>query len=118
MLHSGSRNVGKTIGETAMDMAKKVAEQGRPPACRIATSRGWTRARRSSTRTWKASRWAQEYASLNRDLMLHLVHKRAREGARPRGAASSAKSTNCHHNYARIEEHFGENVWVTRKGAV
>ena len=26
--------------------------------------------------------------------------------------------TNCHHNYARVEEHFGENVWVTRKGAV
>ena len=26
--------------------------------------------------------------------------------------------TNCHHNYARIEEHFGERVWVTRKGAV
>jgi tRNA-splicing ligase RtcB (3'-phosphate/5'-hydroxy nucleic acid ligase) len=26
--------------------------------------------------------------------------------------------TNCHHNYARIEEHFGERVWITRKGAV
>ena len=28
------------------------------------------------------------------------------------------EATNCHHNYARIEEHFGERVWVTRKGAV
>ena len=25
---------------------------------------------------------------------------------------------NCHHNYATREHHFGENVWVTRKGAV
>ena len=25
---------------------------------------------------------------------------------------------NCHHNYAALENHFGENVWVHRKGAV
>ena len=25
---------------------------------------------------------------------------------------------NCHHNYAAIERHFGEKVYITRKGAV
>ena len=25
---------------------------------------------------------------------------------------------NCHHNYVAIEHHFGENVYVTRKGAI
>ena len=25
---------------------------------------------------------------------------------------------NCHHNYVARENHFGANVWVTRKGAV
>ncbi len=25
---------------------------------------------------------------------------------------------NCHHNYVEREHHFGENVWVTRKGAI
>ena len=25
---------------------------------------------------------------------------------------------NCHHNYAAIENHYGKNVWVHRKGAV
>lgn len=25
---------------------------------------------------------------------------------------------NCHHNYAALENHYGENVWVHRKGAV
>jgi tRNA-splicing ligase RtcB len=25
---------------------------------------------------------------------------------------------NCHHNYVEKEEHYGESVWVTRKGAV
>jgi tRNA-splicing ligase RtcB len=27
-------------------------------------------------------------------------------------------AVNCHHNYVEREEHFGENVFVTRKGAV
>ncbi len=25
---------------------------------------------------------------------------------------------NCHHNYTAQEEHFGETVWLTRKGAI
>lgn len=28
------------------------------------------------------------------------------------------KAVNCHHNYISRENHYGENVWVTRKGAV
>ena len=27
-------------------------------------------------------------------------------------------AVNCHHNYVEREEHFGERVWLTRKGAV
>lgn len=27
-------------------------------------------------------------------------------------------AVNCHHNYVEREEHFGESVWLTRKGAV
>jgi tRNA-splicing ligase RtcB (3'-phosphate/5'-hydroxy nucleic acid ligase) len=65
----------------------------------------------------EALAWAQEYAALNRDLMLELVH-RALEAALGREVRFLGEATNCHHNYARIEEHFGERVWVTRKGAV
>ena len=61
--------------------------------------------------------WAQQYASLNRDLMLHLVHKALAKNL-GREVGFVGEVTNCHHNYARIEEHFGENIWVTRKGAV
>ncbi len=28
------------------------------------------------------------------------------------------EAVNCHHNYASLEEHFGERIWITRKGAV
>jgi len=116
MLHSGSRNVGKTIGEGAMNMAKDIAksidrelphrdlawlDEGTPEFDAYVEGLGW----------------AQEYAALNRDLMLHLVHG-ALEKALGREVKFVGEATNCHHTYARVEEHFGESVWVTRKGAV
>jgi len=116
MLHSGSRNVGKTIGEAAMDIAKDVARRvdRRLPDRDLA----WLD---EGTREFDAYveglAWAQEYAALNRDLMLFLVH-RAMEKALGREVKLVGEVTNCHHNYARVEEHFGEKVWVTRKGAV
>ena len=30
----------------------------------------------------------------------------------------SKEAINCHHNYVSIENHFGENVYITRKGAI
>jgi len=116
MLHSGSRNVGKTIGESAMYMAKKVAEKvdRRLPHRDLA----WLDEGTPEFEAYvEGLGWAQEYASLNRDLMLFLVHK-AMEKALGREVKFVGEVTNCHHNYARVEEHFGENVWVTRKGAV
>ena len=116
MLHSGSRNVGNLIGQSAMRMAKQVAkrvdrslpdrdlawlDEGTPEFDAYVEGLGW----------------AQEYASLNRDLMLHLVHKALAKSVEHE-VAFVGDVTNCHHNYARIEEHFGENIWITRKGAV
>jgi tRNA-splicing ligase RtcB len=116
MLHSGSRNVGKTIGETAMEMAKRHAERidRQLPNRDLA----WLDEGSPQFEAYvEALGWAQEYAALNRDLMLDLVH-RALEKALAREVRFLGEATNCHHNYARIEEHFGERVWVTRKGAV
>jgi tRNA-splicing ligase RtcB len=116
LLHSGSRNVGKTIGETAMEMAKRVAAR----VDRTLPNRdlAWLDEGSPEFEAYvEALTWAQEYAALNRDLMLHLVH-RALEKALGRPVRFMGEATNCHHNYARLEEHFGERVWVTRKGAV
>ncbi|HXS53654.1 MAG TPA: RtcB family protein [Usitatibacter sp.] len=116
LLHSGSRNVGKTIGETAMEMAKRVAER----VDRTLPNRdlAWLDEGSPEFEAYvEALTWAQEYAALNRDLMLHLVHG-ALEKALGRAVRFVGEATNCHHNYARLEEHFGERVWVTRKGAV
>jgi tRNA-splicing ligase RtcB len=116
MLHSGSRNVGKTIGETAMQMARKLAERAdrRLPNRDLA----WLDEGSSEFDAYvEGLGWAQEYASLNRDLMLDLVH-RALERTLGRDVRLVGEVTNCHHNYARLEEHLGGRVWVTRKGAV
>ena len=116
MLHSGSRNVGKTIGEGAMNMAKDVAKS----IDRALPHRdlAWLDEGTPEFDAYvEALHWAQEYAALNRDLMLHLVHG-ALEKALGREVKFVGEATNCHHNYARVEEHFGENVWITRKGAV
>ena len=116
MLHSGSRNVGKTVGETAMHVAKKVAadKDRRLPDRDLA----WLD---EGTREFDAYveglAWCQDYAALNRDLMLHLVHK-ALERALGRPVLFEGEIVNCHHNYARVEEWNNERVWVTRKGAV
>jgi tRNA-splicing ligase RtcB (3'-phosphate/5'-hydroxy nucleic acid ligase) len=31
---------------------------------------------------------------------------------------SQVAAINCHHNYANLEDHFGEQIWVPRKGAI
>jgi tRNA-splicing ligase RtcB len=116
MLHSGSRNVGNNIGLCAMDMAKKVAE--RIDRSLPHRDLAWLDEGTPEFEAYvEGLGWAQEYASLNRDLMLHLVHK-ALAKSLGREVGFVGEVTNCHHNYARVEEHFGERVWVTRKGAV
>ncbi len=116
MLHSGSRGIGNTIGTTAIEMAKNVAARvdRRLPDRDLA----WLDEGTPEFEAYvEGLHWAQEYAALNRDLMLDLVH-RALEKALGRAVRFVGEVTNCHHNYARVEEHFGRRMWVTRKGAV
>ncbi|HEX7606023.1 MAG TPA: RtcB family protein [Usitatibacter sp.] len=116
MLHSGSRGIGNAIGQAAIGMAKEVAE--RIDRALPHRDLAWLDEGTPEFESYvEGLSWSQEYASLNRDLMLQLVHK-ALEKSLGREVKLLGEVTNCHHNYARVEEHFGENVWVTRKGAV
>jgi len=116
MLHSGSRNVGKVFAEVAIDMAKKIAQrEGRVlPDKDLAWLDEGTPEFAMYT---EALTWAQDYAAHNRDLMLHLALNIMQQHFGER-FATVGHATNCHHNYANLEMHFGEKVWVTRKGAV
>jgi tRNA-splicing ligase RtcB len=64
----------------------------------------------------EAMQWAQDYAAENRKAMMDTVLRVLREEVRPFALGDVA--VNCHHNYTTREHHFGEDVLVTRKGAV
>jgi tRNA-splicing ligase RtcB len=116
MLHSGSRNIGKTIGEAAIGMAREAAVKAgiALPDRDLA----WLNEGTPEFHQYvEALQWAQDYAALNRDLMLFRVMRALRESLQ-REIGSTKEAINCHHNYATVEEHFGSKVWITRKGAV
>jgi tRNA-splicing ligase RtcB (3'-phosphate/5'-hydroxy nucleic acid ligase) len=119
MLHSGSRNIGKTIGEAAIGMARDIAIQlDRQLADK---DLAWLDQGTPEFDMYvEGLRWAQDYAAHNRALMLHAVLKVMNEGfaGSAGGVAVLDQAINCHHNYANVEDHFGEQVWITRKGAV
>ena len=62
--------------------------------------------------------WAQDYARTNRQLMTEAVVQATRSTPGIRPFEITGEAVNCHHNYVAREMHFGNEVFVTRKGAV
>lgn len=118
MVHSGSRNIGKEIAEVHMFQAKKLMQHYQvrltdPDLAYLEEGTAQFEA------YWDDLQWAQEYAFMNRDIMMRRV-LRAVSHVLPsvRGVIAPVMEVNCHHNYAEREQHFGHQVIVTRKGAV
>ncbi len=117
MLHSGSRGVGNLIGRYFIELAKKDMEKVSihlPDQDLAYFSEGTEH----FTDYIEAVHWAQEYARVNRELMLAHVIESLRQNKKIPPFMIVDKAVNCHHNYVELENHFGENVYVTRKGAV
>lgn len=110
MLHSGSRNVGKAVADIHIKRAKRLMDiwqirledpdlaylaQGVPEFDEYMADLDW----------------CQQYAYRNREMMLIAVCKAI-------GISYVSEVVNCHHNYVATENHFGQNVFITRKGAV
>ncbi|MBV8761061.1 MAG: RtcB family protein [Deltaproteobacteria bacterium] len=115
MLHSGSRGIGNRIGSYFIELAKHdmmrhvknlpdrdlaYLQEGSPKFADYV----------------EAVDWAQRYAMTNRQLMMDAVIAAAKKELPPFTLGESA--VNCHHNYVAREHHFGEDIFVTRKGAV
>src|SRR5260370_42386738 len=62
--------------------------------------------------------WAQSYARINRELMMDAILEAAMSGRGIPPFTTTDEVVNCHHNYVSHETHFGEKVFITRKGAV
>jgi tRNA-splicing ligase RtcB (3'-phosphate/5'-hydroxy nucleic acid ligase) len=117
MLHSGSRGIGNRIGSYFIELAKKDMRHlvSNLPDRDLAYLEEGSE---HFNEYVEAVGWAQSYARLNRDLMMDAVLEAAGSTPGLRPFTVTDEIINCHHNYVSHETHFGEKVFVTRKGAV
>ena len=116
MLHSGSRGIGNRIGTYFIEQAKKEMEKWfihLPDTDLAYFPLGST----MFDEYFEAVHWAQEYAAFNRRMMMEQATL-ALNDAVGKPFTYGHPAVNCHHNYVQWERHFGENVLLTRKGAV
>lgn len=120
MLHSGSRNIGKTLADVHISKAKGLMKQ-----YFISLPDDDLAFLAQNTEEFKSYiddlRWCQSFAKENRNEMMLRVLKDISfhvfgEFVEPEKLMEFR--VDCHHNYTNMEHHFGLNVWVTRKGAV
>jgi tRNA-splicing ligase RtcB len=115
MLHSGSRNIGKVIADYHINGAKKIMRNYfiDLPDPDLAYLVQHTVEFNNYILDMD---WALRYAFLNRqemmDRIILIISKLLNL------ELYSNLTINCHHNYTALENHFGKNVYVTRKGAL
>lgn len=120
LLHSGSRNIGKSLAEIHIDKARGVMRRyfiDLPDPDLAFLAQG--------TNEFKNYLhdllWAQGFAKANRQEMMLRVLKNVSfqvYGEEKTAEELTVLRVDCHHNYSQMENHFGKNIWVTRKGAV
>jgi tRNA-splicing ligase RtcB len=115
MLHSGSRGIGNAIASYFIALARKDMERWmiQLPDRDLAY---FPEGSEHFADYVEAVHWAQDYAMQNRTSMLELVLAALQRHLPP--FVVTTEAVNCHHNYVAQEHHYGENVWVTRKGAI
>jgi tRNA-splicing ligase RtcB len=115
MLHSGSRGIGNTIGRYFISLAKSDMQNqlGNLPDKDLAY---FTEGAKHFEDYVHAVHWAQEYAMWNRREMMRLIVE-ALQRVLPKFNITK-EAINCHHNYVAIEDHYGTQVYITRKGAI
>ena len=114
-LHSGSRGIGNKIAQRHIKVAQRLCAQQRInlPNRDLAylvedTEEFWAYIRQL--------RWAQHFALLNREEMMDRVVACFQEWVG--SDVGEQERINCHHNFTQREHHFGEDVWLSRKGAI
>jgi len=112
MLHSGSRNIAKTLADIHIGRAKKLRHNHDLPDRDLAVFLAGTPEMADYRRDLY---WAQNYARENREVMLALYKDVMRKTFRK---VKFDEAISCHHNYVAEEVHFDEEVFVTRKGAI
>jgi tRNA-splicing ligase RtcB len=117
MLHSGSRGVGNRMGSYFIEVARADMQKffiNLPDKDLAYLSEGTEH----FDDYVEAVEWAQDFARWNRHLMMEQIVGAVRDSGEVRPFTAELKAINCHHNYVARERHYGQNILVTRKGAV
>lgn len=109
-LHSGSRGIGKQIADIHISNAKALDHDGTYGD--MAVFRGGTQAMKNYMHDLT---WAQNYAMASRATMMHLFRKAV---AYDYPNVKFETPINVHHNYVAVETIDGEDLTITRKGAI
>lgn len=117
MLHSGSRGVGNRIGTYFITLAREDMKThiANLPDRDLAYFKEGTKHFQDYL---EAVTWAQNFAMFNRQLMMNAVIRAVMHSKGIPEFSLTEMAVNCHHNYVTTEEHYGSEVFVTRKGAV
>jgi tRNA-splicing ligase RtcB len=120
VLHSGSRGIGNRLAQRYIKAAKGEAKKlgTKLPDPDLAWLSEGTRLFDDYVADLA---WAQSLARMNRDEMMDRVMMAVAEhvrGDKDQAKALERDRINCHHNFTQKEVHFGEEVWITRKGAI
>ena len=117
LLHSGSRGVGNRFGTFFIELAKNDMRQWmiNLPDQDLAYLPQGTEHFEDYVR---AVHWAQDYALANRELMMRNLIAAVQASGEVPAFEANVEVVSCHHNYVTWEHHYGENVLITRKGAV
>ncbi|MCC6785444.1 MAG: RtcB family protein [Planctomycetes bacterium] len=117
MLHSGSRGVGNRIGTYFIELARR--DMRRHVADLPDKDLAYFEEGAAHFDEYVfAVGWAQDFARTNRELMMAQILRALRGSGRLPPFEAETLAVNCHHNYVQRETHYGEEIWVTRKGAV
>lgn len=116
MVHSGSRGPGNRFGSFFIRLAKEQCAKWyvKLPDRELA----YFPVKMHAQWYLRAAAWAQKFAKLNRELMMEQVFEALRVPMMGLPEFTTNTSVNCHHNYVEREKHFGQQVYVTRKGAI
>lgn len=115
MLHSGSRNIGKELAERHIATAKTLHRLNELPSPDLAY---FIQGTPEFKAYWHDLDWAQKYAMKNREIMMKRLLKSFNRMFNGGREFRPEIAVNCHHNYVAVEEHYGDKVFVTRKGAI
>jgi tRNA-splicing ligase RtcB len=115
MLHSGSRNIGNEVAKLHIETAKHLHKLSELPDPNLAY---FVQGTEEFANYWHDLEWAQAYAMKNREIMMKRLLKSFNRMFNDQKEFRPEITVNAHHNYVSPEVHFGEKVYVTRKGAI